>query len=186
MKTSISRDASDSARGSERHGSDRLRRGIALAALGLGLTAAAPVLAAELTTIDFLPAVQSIGQNARVQLVNLAAAPGRVGSPPDPCRVSVQFIDADGNDVGAGQSLSIARGHSATAEAPVFVRTGIPMTLRARVTVILRSGSPPDPCAALHGNYEVYDSQTLETKFVSPGAIRGFNPQPDPPGVVGR
>ena len=149
---------------------------------------AQPVLAAPgLRTIDFLPAVQSNTQNARLLLVNLAPA-GRVNLPPGPCRVTVEFLDINGDAVGASQTFAIARGHTVTAVAPLFVGAGVPTTLRAQV-VMTPPGPPdlpPDPCAALHGSYEVFDTQTLETKFVSPGAIRGFNPQPDPPGSVGR
>ena len=161
-------------------------------ALGAGLLAVAaalaahPVLAApELGTIDFLPAVQSNTQNARVLLVNLAPA-GRVTIPPGPCRVTVEFLNINGDPVGAGQSFTIDPGHTVIAVAPL-VGAGVPTTLRAHV--VTPPGPPvvpPGPCAALHGSYEVFDTQTLETKFVSPGAIRGFNPQPDPPAAVGR
>ena len=149
--------------------------------------AAQPALAAPvLATIDFLPAVQGSSQNARLLLVNVTPA-GGVTIPPGPCRVTVEFLDINGATVGTGQSFTIDTGHMVTAVAPLFVGAGVPTTLRAHV--VIPPGPPdvpPGPCAGLHGSYEVFDNQTLETKFVSPGEIRGFNPQPDPPGTVGR
>ncbi|MEP7300892.1 MAG: hypothetical protein ABI699_05135 [Caldimonas sp.] len=163
-----------------RRGGHRLAAtAIACAAVAL----ATPAAAAELISIDFLPAVQSITQNGRVQLVNLGHV---VGSPPDPCRASIHFLDVDGQEVGPAQHVSLARGHSTSVAAPLFVKTGLPVSLRARVLVTSRSRFGPEPCTGLYAGYEVFDTATLETKFVSPGAIRGFNPQPDPPGVVGR
>jgi hypothetical protein len=156
----------------------------ALACAAIAL--AAPAAAAELNSIAFLPAVQSITQNGRVQMVNLGSAVGPNGSPPDPCKVTVHFVDADGKDVGPAQDVSLARGSFTSVAAPVFVKTGLPVALRAHIFVTSKSKFPPDPCHGLHAGYEVFDTATLETKFVSPGAIRGFNPQPDPPGVVGR
>jgi hypothetical protein len=165
-----------------------LNRGLKLGALALATAAlASPGVAAELATIDFLPAVQSSTQNGRVQLVNLGGVViGRVNAPPDPCRASIHFLDPNGDEVGPAQVVSLARGHSTSVTAPLFVTTGLPGSLRAHI-VVARPAAPPDPCAGLHAGYEVFDTQTLETKFVSPGAIRGFNPQPDPPSpVVGR
>jgi hypothetical protein len=100
--------------------------------------------------------------------------------------VTVEFLNINGDPVGAGQSFTIDAGRTVIAVAPLG-GAGVPTTLRAHV--VTPPGPPvvpPGPCAALHGSYEVFDTQTLETKFVSPGAIRGFNPQPDPPATVGR
>jgi len=158
---------------------------LAAATACAGVALAAPAAAAELGSIDFLPAVQSITQNARVHLLNLGPAANPDGAPPDPCRVTIHFLGADGKDVGPAQNASIAGGTFTTVAAPVFLATGLPVAVRAHLEVS-KSKLPPDPCARLHAGYEVFDTATLETKFVSPGAIRGFNPQPDPPGVVGR
>jgi hypothetical protein len=47
---------------------------------------------------------------------------------------------------------------------------------------IADTNAPPDPCAKTFAGEEVFDTRTSQTMFTNPGVIRGFNPQPDPPG----
>lgn len=66
----------------------------------------------------------------------------------------------------------------------------LPSDQNARVT-LTNLGEPPDPsrprsyeawpCRSTVAGFEVYDSVSGGTRFVNPGVIRSFNPQPDPP-----
>jgi hypothetical protein len=162
-----------------------LRRGartLAFACVGVASCAAATAFA-EVRAIDFLPAVQSAAQNARVTLVNLTPLDAR-GSPPDPCFGKLAYFDLDGNVVGDVQSFRLASGAGAQFVAPQFTANAAAglMTLRARVIVRANTPAQHASCAGLAGSYEVFNTRTLETQFMNPGVIRGFNPQPDPPG----
>jgi hypothetical protein len=145
-------------------------------------------------TIDFVPTSLLASQNARVTLVNLI--------PPDPvrvCHVAVSFYDANGDAAGDAQEFDLAPGQSALAIAPSAVILQPPSLtnaaiaaatirqLRASVQLVRRGRGliPPDPvdaCRGLHAGYEVFDTQSQQTQLMNPGVIRGFNPQPDPPG----
>ncbi len=160
-----------------------LARTLAVAAFASACGAATRAHA-EVRAIDFLPAVQSVQQNARITLVNLTPLTQR-GLPPDPCFGKIAFFDLAGNVVGSVQSFRLATGVSAQFVAPVFTDTNgtpIPVTLRARVIVRANTAAQDASCRGLAGSYEVYNTRTLETMFMNPGVIRGFNPQPDPPG----
>ena len=47
---------------------------------------------------------------------------------------------------------------------------------------------PPDPdrIGNVVSTFEVIDNTTQRTMFLNPGVIRGFNPQPDPPGITAK
>jgi hypothetical protein len=142
--------------------------------------------------IDFLPATLVPTQNGRVNVVNLASEPklGRGQAPPDPCKGQIHFYDAAGNAVGDAQGFELAPGQSTSIAAlvPALMpgttdATGDGSVRQLRARVLLPAVQvPPDPCRAVRGLFEVYSTDTLETRFTSPGVIRGFNPQPDPPG----
>jgi hypothetical protein len=169
-----------------------VRAGVIAAGM-LALGAAAPASAATtgaaaasappvLVSLDFAPALQTVSQGARVHLVNLADNTPQGGIPPGPCHVTVQFVDIAGSPLGAPAIGDIAPGQTQTFVAPVFLTNGLPLVLHAHVALgPAPVGVPPGPCRRLLGSYEVYDSQTLETRLLNPGVIRGFNPQPDPP-----
>ena len=154
---------------------------IVFAAAAIALGAAAPAWAApELASLDFAPALQTASQGARVHLVNLGDNSPQGFAPP--CRATVQFVDVAGNPLGAPVTSDIAPGQTLTFIAPVFSTNGLPLVLHAHVGVAPSpTGVPPGPCRRLYGSYEVFDAQTLETRLLNPGVIRGFNPQPDPP-----
>ena len=166
--------------------SQRRVRPSALACVAVASCAATSAFA-DVRAIDFLPAVQSVEQNARVTLVNLTPLNER-GSPPDPCFGKIAFFGLDGNVVGNVQSFRLATGVAAQFAAPVFTDANgaaVPVTLRARVVVRANTRAQDESCRGLAGSYEIYNTRTLETQFMNPGVIRGFNPQPDPPGFGG-
>lgn len=149
---------------------------ILVALLGLPLGAAAAGRA-----IDFLPAVQTLGENSRLLVANLKNQAG--GLPPDPCKGSIAFYDAAGNLVaGKTQPFSLMPGASQVFNSNFVNATGGVFALRARVTFPPAPKSGLDTCGGLGANYEVFDTSTSQTRIMNPGVIRGFNPQPDPPG----
>jgi hypothetical protein len=61
------------------------------------------------------------GQTARLNVVNLGVPDPTTGVPPDPCRMRLQFVDADGN-VLVSRGIAPEMGHSAFLDfAPSFV-----------------------------------------------------------------
>jgi len=133
------------------------------------------------SSIDFVPVSLSSAQNARVLLVNLAA-PSASGIPPGPCSGQLQFFTAAGSAYGTPQVFTLDAGQYLVGAAPSANVTVAPTSLRARVTFGLQSPDGGRACHAMQAGYEIFDTQTQETKLLSPGVIRGFNPQPDPPG----
>ena len=146
-----------------------------VALLGLPLGAGATGRA-----IDFLPAVQTLGQNSRILVANLKDQLG--GVPPDPCKGSVAFYDAAGTLVlGRTQAFSLMPGASIVLNSNYVSATGAAVALRARLTFPAAPKTGLDTCGGIGANYEVFDTSTLQTRIMNPGVIRGFNPQPDPP-----
>lgn len=152
-------------------------------ALGLGLAAPATARA----QIDpYRPWLYSSaigvadGQYARISAYFEKAASGDL--PPGPCRVTLRFVDGRGailaesaTRIGAARAISLDY-------RPVGLRAGERATVRA----VLRAepddnGVPPLVIPTL----EVADSASGRTTLLSPGSIRGFNPQPEPPGDFG-
>jgi hypothetical protein len=149
----------------------------------LTLAAAVP-LAQAAEHIGFVPATLTRTQNARLTLVNLTnpTRPGRNTTPPDPCKAQVTFFDAQGEKVGDTQDVSLEPGNSlllpAVQKAAGDGSVDVSPLRHVRATIAF----PPGPCLNLQAGFEVYDTQTGNTLFMNPGVIRGFNPQPDPPG----
>ena len=134
------------------------------------------------------------GQTIRLNVVNTHFT--REGElPPDPCRVVLTFLDAegrhyrnrDGSVVRRVVQLEPGRATALDLNADEFATGGSRIQLRAVVTVIpppvpSRTELPPDPCVP---SVEVINNANSKTVLFigNPGVIRGFNPQPDPPGV---
>jgi len=139
-----------------------------------GMAGAAP----PATTLDFVPASLTPTQNARVLLVNLAL-PDRRGSPPDPCHGQLQFFEYGGKPIGEAHTFNLEAGKVLLVTAPSGGYTAV----RAHVDFPSKTPSgTPNICRATQAGFEVFDMQSQETKLMNPGVIRGFNPQPDPPG----
>lgn len=167
----------------------------ALALAALGATGAAAA-----ASIHFVPATLVATQSARVNVVNLEPPPDpdRNTVPPDPCRGTVTYYDVSGAQVGSPQAFQLAPGQAAGFVDPFVatnpVGTNGAVTLRHSRAVVafaaapkgLLGLAPPNPCRAADAAFEVYDVSTGGTLFLSPGVISGFNPQPDPPGIVSR
>lgn len=149
-----------------------------VALLGLPISAGAVGRA-----IDFLPAVQSASDNARVNVANLKNQ--EAGVPPGPCRGAIAFYDGAGSLIsGHSHPFSLMPGAAVSVVSPFVSATGLPIAQRARITFPAPPRSGLDACGGIGANYEVFETATQQTRFMNPGVIRGFNPQPDPPGMA--
>ena len=127
------------------------------------------------------------GQTARLNLVNL-------GGPDtaEACHATLSYLDAK------GIIINWRDGTHAKLDADVFPTESIFLDLDSRALVVIggriqfRALVEPavprdpavDPCANLVPTLEVFDQSTNRTTlFIHPALIRGFNPQPDPPGA---
>jgi hypothetical protein len=136
------------------------------------------------------------GQTARLNAVRIDD-PNT--TPPDDsgraCTAELSLLDGTGNVLTRSME-SLAAGHSAFLDFAIDdpnARPGQRQQLRAVLRAVPpdtgdRRGRafPPDPCAGLVATLEVFQSETGETTVIlNPAVIRGFNPQPDPPGIGG-
>src|SRR6266496_4816434 len=116
--------------------------------------------------------------------------------PPGPCRIGLSFLDARGiiindrNGRPMATQLDVAQGASGLLDmsaGAIIVVGGFNGRVQFRALVQLppapRDGSV-DPCANVIPTLEIFDQLTGRTAlFLHPALIRGFDPQPDPPGV---
>lgn len=118
------------------------------------------------------------GEALEIHVANTRFPAGRDGQlPPGPCRADILVLDANGGllarqggSIEAGQTLSLtyAAGREAAGADRLLARG-----------VVLFSGKAGHCVSSL----EVVDVQTGHGLGVlNPGLIRGFNPQPEPPG----
>lgn len=146
----------------------------------LVIAAAAP-LAHAAERIGFVPTTLTPTQNARLTLVSLNE-PGSGRNVQPPCKARVSFFDAQGQEVGETTDVSIEPGASlllpAVQKAAGDGSVDVAPLRHLRATIAY----PPGPCRNLQAGFEVYDTRSGGTLFMNPGVIRGFNPQPDPPG----
>ena len=126
------------------------------------------------------------GQSIRINASNIA--PADPNSPPDPCRVRLAFMDADGNVItnprtgeAVGRTVTLQRGQSAFLDlnADEFF-TGDTTAGRMQLRPVFRSVSlnsdaqaPPDPCVP---SVEVIDNATSRTSFIYAGTPSFGNP----------
>ncbi|MFL6228174.1 MAG: hypothetical protein ACJ741_05290 [Pyrinomonadaceae bacterium] len=129
------------------------------------------------------------GQSIRINASNIA--PSDPNLPPDPCRVRLGFVDADGNLItnprtgeAVGRTVTLQRGQSTFLhlDADEFV-VGDTTVGRLQLRPVFRSvtlnsngQAPPDPCVP---SVEVIDNATLKTSFVYAGTPSFADP-PDP------
>ena len=112
--------------------------------------------------------------------------------PPGPCRLTLGFLDARGiiindrNSRPMSARLDLSQGTSSFFDMPSgAIVVGGRAQFRALVVL------PPAPtdgsvdaCANVVPSLEIFDQKTNRTMlFLHPALIRGFDPQPDPPGV---
>jgi hypothetical protein len=128
-------------------------------------------------------------ETARLNLVNI----GHPNLPPtDPCHVTLSFLDTHGiivndrNGRPMSAQLDVAQGEAGFFDLSSrrIVISGR-VQLRALVTLPAVPGDGSvDQCANVIPSLEIFDQVTSRTLlFLHPALIRGFDPQPDPPGL---
>jgi hypothetical protein len=113
------------------------------------------------------------GQTARLNVVNLGNADPQ--SPPDPCRVELQFFDADGNPI-AGSRVRVKPGQAASLDyVATFVPTNVvtdavtPARAEIRPAVNTDTGLLAPQCRA---TVEIFDNSTGRTAVFIPPPCR--------------
>ena len=121
---------------------------------------------------------------ARINVVRVDA-PNMVEDPNiRPCHVELRFLDANGNQIGNSQTTSLRPGQAVSND----LDNGQPTSTEGRrlIRADVRAIDPEDATrrsrCTIVPTLEVFDRRTVETRFMHPGVLKGFNPQPDPPG----
>jgi len=160
-----------------------MRRGIrffvGVMTLGLALGSAVAALAISEEN-DFPIFGITAGQTARLNVVNTIGDPGIM-----PCRVVVSFFDGDGNLLGGPDTKELRPGQSAFVDRMIQdpgIRPPGRLQIRAAVAADVRNKQELRACGGVFQTLEVFSTETGQTVFMHPMVIRGFNPQPDPPG----
>lgn len=98
----------------------------------------------------------------------------------DAIPVVMVILDDDGNPLAVARQL-VLPGHT---ESLALNRDDIPGRAASRVLTraVVNSLGGPDT-RSLVVSQEVVDNETQQTMILHPGISKGFNPQPDPPGV---
>lgn len=145
---------------------------------------------------EWAPVTLVAGQNVRLNLANVAV--DNEDFMPGDCQVEVGFLDASGRALGGGSVLELRPGQAATVMGPTpHMRDGeVEPDVGDRTTRLLRPivrfvenpttrsvGNPDarEVCSVV-AVMEVFSEETGATLFLSPAVLKGFNPQPDPPG----
>ena len=98
----------------------------------------------------------------------------------DPIPVDMVILDDEGNRLARATHLVLPR-HT---EALVLNRDDIPGREGSRVLTRAEVNSLGGPdTRSLVVSQEVVDNETQRTMILHPGISKGFNPQPDPPGI---
>jgi hypothetical protein len=130
------------------------------------------------------------GQSIRINASNIAPTDSNL--PPDPCRVRLGFVDADGNPLtnprtgeAVGRTVTLQNGQSAFlhVNADEF-STGDTAPVRLQLRPVFRSVTlnpngqlPPDPCVP---SVEVINNATSRTSFIYAGTPSFSDPsEPD-------
>jgi hypothetical protein len=130
--------------------------------------------------------------NLQVARLNVVAIGDPSIIPPGPCRVGLSFLDAQG--------IIINDRNGRPVEAHLDVSRGASVLLDMSASAIIINGKrqfrglvvlPPapndgsvDPCTNVVPTLEIFEQRTGRTTlFLHPALIRGFDPQPDPPGA---
>ena len=131
---------------------------------------------------EWAPVTLVAGQNVRLNLANVA-----VDNPdymPGDCQVQVSFLDASGQVIDDPNILELRPAHSVTVMGPSpHMRDGL---LRPMVRFVnapdFRNLARIRKVCTVVPVMEVFSEETGATLFLSPAVLKGFNPQPDPPG----
>ncbi len=130
------------------------------------------------------------GQNARLSAVriddpNIIDDPNAIEDPNiRPCRTELMFFDSNGRQIGEPQRANLAPGQAFSSEVFGARMAGDEgaMQVRGDMRGYTEEGGGRNRCSVIL-TLEVFDRGTNGTLFLHPGIIRGFNPQPDPPGT---
>jgi len=157
----------------------RTKTTLAALVLVIGMLAA-PHVEAVIAIIAPDPVGIAIGQTARLTVLNRGFGRGAARG----FIINWRFLDAAGRVLKQGaECVNVGAGEMMWFDLPYIElgsRPGNRVQLRAEVIAL----GGPDTRASLSGSVEVIDDATGQTTvFIGdPGLIRGFNPQPDPPG----
>lgn len=123
-------------------------------------------------------------QGARLNVVRV----DDLGSVEDPnirpCHVELRFLDASGNLLGNSQTTNLRPGQAVSND----LDNGQPTSTEGQrlIRADVRAIDPEDATrrsrCTIVPTLEVFNRRTGETRFMHPGVLKGFNPQPDPPG----
>lgn len=162
---------------------------ITSAAMGFGLGLWLAALSAPDAAHAFNPQPEPPGYAAiglwqdttlRINLVNVAM-PDAAGVPPSPCAAEVQFFDEMGNSLGRISLPAVQAGQIASADLMFPAgRAG-----RMEVHPVIQFMRGDTTCKSILSSAEVFDSMGATQVFVNPVVLKGFNPQPEPPGIAG-
>jgi hypothetical protein len=126
----------------------------------------------------------TFGQTAQLNVV--------YSDPPDPgipVLVEMAFFDSDGNVLARSvETLLPGKSASLRVNGSTFTRFGSRLLLRA----VVKAGVSPEPFGvsptpfrdATISTFEVVENALQRTLFLNPAVLKGFNPQPDPPGTT--
>ena len=102
--------------------------------------------------------------------------------PPDPCRATLEFVDASGNVLMRPDGTPVRRAVVLAAGESAFIqfnagallgRDETRLGFRAAVLVAPPDpDTPPDPCVP---SLEIIDGATAQTRLLSPGTIRTYS-----------
>lgn len=126
------------------------------------------------------------GQTARLSVLNA------IGDPDSrPCTVELRYLDSRGGSLGGPDTKVLGAREAAFLDLPFPRVAGAPMNARLEVHagVTAKFANPRERRACSNNlipTLQVFDDATGATQFLHPGVIRGFNPQPDPPGTPGK
>jgi len=130
---------------------------------------------------DFGMVAIAAGQTARLNVLNAIGDPGI-----QPCTVELRFFDGRGQLLGGPDTKVLGAREAAfldLALGPTAAR-GTRLQLHAQVSARFANPREQRACSNnLMPTLEVFDTATGQTQFLHPGVIKGFNPQPDPPGT---
>ena|SRR5688572_6276785 len=162
-----------------------MRIPVGIAVLAAMVVLALPWRADAFKEVDPAPGYEwgmagvSRSETARLTMVNLGTQRAARSFPPDPCRAEVVFLGSEGN-VLARRAMVIEGGKSASLE--LDGATIDDPNIRPGVRASVRTSCPSD---SMIGTMEVFDSATGQGNLIlHPAIIKGFNPQPDPPGIT--
>jgi hypothetical protein len=121
----------------------------------------------------------SRSETIRLTMVNLGTQRPSRTVPAVQCRADAVLLDSEGNAL-ARRAMVIDGGKSASLEL-----SGAAIddpNIRPGVRAAVRTNCPSD---SMIGTLEVFDTATQQGNLIlHPAVIKGFNPQPDPPGIT--